>query len=222
MLYLMSSGRATTGMNTSAARIWPPWVPVSVHDVKNDRRSSGACSSVSELAPACSPAAERPCSSRQKTSSAGAAQPIWSYVGRQPIRNVEQPHQHEREHEDLLPADPVTEVAEDDRTERPGDVREAEGGERHHQRRGVVVGEEDVREDQRRGGAEDEEVVVLHRAAHEAGDGRPAWRLAGQRVGRLSCRSCSVPPSGVLLVVSLPRAGASGRVASGRWWMVCG
>ena len=78
-------------MKTSAARIWPPWVPVSVHDVKKERRSSGACSSVSELAPACSPAAESPWSSRQKTSSAGAAQPILSYDGRQPMRNVEKP-----------------------------------------------------------------------------------------------------------------------------------
>ena len=91
MPYLMSSGSATTGMKTSAARICPPWVPVSVQEVKNERRSSGECSSVSELAPACSPAAERPCSTRHSTSSAGAPQPMASYDGRQPIRNVETP-----------------------------------------------------------------------------------------------------------------------------------
>src|SRR3954452_19839781 len=119
-------------MKARAARIWPPWVPVRVQDVKKLRRSSGACSSVSELAPACSPAADRPCSSRQSTSSAGAAQPIWSKVGIRPMAKVAEPiHQH------LLPADPVTVVTEDDRADRAGDVRDPEGGERHHQRRGV-------------------------------------------------------------------------------------
>ena len=65
----------------------------------------------------------------------------------------------------------VAVVAEDDRADRPGDVGEGEGRERHHQRRGVGVGEEHVREDQGRGSTEQEEVVVLDGAAHEAGQG---------------------------------------------------
>lgn len=76
MPYLNSSGIATTGMNTSASRIWPPWVPVRVQEVKNTRRLSGACSSESDEAPACSPAAESPCMSRASTSRIGASQPI--------------------------------------------------------------------------------------------------------------------------------------------------
>ena len=75
----------------SAARIWPPCVPVSVHDVKNERRSSGACSRVSDEAPACSPAADRPCMRRQTTRSAGASQPTCSNEGRQPMMKVDMP-----------------------------------------------------------------------------------------------------------------------------------
>ena len=56
--------------------IRPVWVPLSVKLVKNARRSSGACSRLSEFAPACSPEAEKPCSSRSATSSAGAHRPI--------------------------------------------------------------------------------------------------------------------------------------------------
>ena len=78
-------------MKTRAARIWPPWVPVSVQEVKNARRLSGACSSVMEEAPACSPAAERPWQSRASTSRAGAHQPMVLKSGRQPIAKVEAP-----------------------------------------------------------------------------------------------------------------------------------
>lgn len=88
---LISSGRATTGMKMRAARICPPWVPVSVHDVKNERRESGACSRVSDDAPACSPAAESPCARRHSTSRAGANQPICAKPGRQPMTKVESP-----------------------------------------------------------------------------------------------------------------------------------
>ena len=184
MLYLMSSGSATTGMKTSAARIWPPWVPVSVQEVKNERRSSGACSSVSELAPACSPAAESPCSSRHSTSSAGAPQPIGVVRRQAADQERRDAHQQQGEQQHLLPADPVAEVADEDRADRAGDVGEAERRERQHQGGGVVAGEEDVREDQCGGGAEDEEVVVLHGAAHEAGQRGLARRLAAARSAR--------------------------------------
>ncbi len=90
-VYLASSGIETNGIITSEAKISPPCVPVSVHDVKNDRRLSGACSRVRELAPACSPAAEKPCNSRHSTSSAGAAQPMVAKLGRHPMRNVDAP-----------------------------------------------------------------------------------------------------------------------------------
>ena len=72
-----SSGIAATGRNTAVARIDPAWVPLRVKLVKNARRWSGACSRLIELAPACSPPAERPCTSRSTTSSTGARVPIW-------------------------------------------------------------------------------------------------------------------------------------------------
>ncbi|MDQ0948252.1 hypothetical protein QFZ24_002175 [Streptomyces phaeochromogenes] len=86
-----SSGSAATGMNTSVARSWPPWVPLSVKLVKKPRLFAGACSSDMEFALACSPAAEMPCRTRQITRSTGASVPTWSRVGRQPMRNVESP-----------------------------------------------------------------------------------------------------------------------------------
>ena len=123
-------------------------------------------------APACSPAAERPWQSRASTSRAGAHQPIVLKSGRQPMTKVEAPISSSVNMRTFRRPDPVTEVAEDDGADRPGDVGEAEGGERHDRRVGVGVGEEDVREDQRGGGTEDEEVVVLDGAAQEAGEGR--------------------------------------------------
>ena len=79
------------GRKTAVAMIRPACVPLSVKLVKNARRCSGACSRLSELAPDCSPDADRPCSSRSETSSTGAQMPMWSYVGRQPTRKVDTP-----------------------------------------------------------------------------------------------------------------------------------
>ena len=166
-----SSGSAATGMKTRVARIRPAWVPLRVKLVKKPRRPSGACSSVSEFAPLCSPAADRPCSTRSTTSRIGAATPIGG-VGRQAADQERRgAHQQQGQDQHLLAADPVAEVADDDRADRPGDVGDAERGQR--QQRGgrrVGVGEEDRREDQAGGGAVDEEVVVLERAADEAGE----------------------------------------------------
>src|SRR5699024_7854029 len=62
-------------------------------------------------------------------------------------------HDEQRGDEGLLPADPVAEVAEDDRAEGAGDEGDAEDRERAEQlRRRRLVGEEERREDQRRGG----------------------------------------------------------------------
>ena len=71
-----SLSTAASGRKTAGARIWPPWVPLRVKLVKKPRRSSGECSKDIELAPACSPAAERPCSSRSTTRRTGARRPI--------------------------------------------------------------------------------------------------------------------------------------------------
>ena len=78
-------------MKTRAARIWPPWVPVRVQEVKKERRLSGACSSVMDEAPACSPAAEKPWQRRASTSRTGAHQPTVLKSGRQPMAKVEAP-----------------------------------------------------------------------------------------------------------------------------------
>lgn len=72
-----SSGSAEIGRKTSVARIRPAWVPLSVKLVKKARRCGGACSSVIELAPACSPAAEMPCNMRSTTSMMGDRMPAW-------------------------------------------------------------------------------------------------------------------------------------------------
>src|SRR6202030_4042176 len=86
-----SSGSHEIGRKTAVARISPAWVPLNVKLVKKARRSAGACSSVIELAPACSPEAEKPWQRRKNTSRMGARIPIWLYVGRQPTRKVEAP-----------------------------------------------------------------------------------------------------------------------------------
>ena len=190
-----SSGSATNGIITSEARIRPPWVPVSVQEVKNARRWSGACSRVSELAPACSPAAEKPCSSRHSTSSAG----------REPSRrrrrwagsrsaNVETP---------ISTSVNISTLRRPIRSPKwPSDERADRAGRRRRRRTWrttctsaavvVAVGEEDLREDQRGGGAEEEEVVVLDGAAHEAGQRgllrRPRRRDRRRAVGSGWCR----------------------------------
>lgn len=86
-----SCGSAATGRKIAVARIWPACVPLRVKLVKYARRRSGACSSDIEFAPACSPAAESPCSSRKTTSRIGASTPTAPYVGRQPTANVAAP-----------------------------------------------------------------------------------------------------------------------------------
>ena len=182
MLYLISSGRARTGMKTRAARIWPPWVPVRVQEVKKERRLSGACSSVMRggagLLAGGGQALAEPCQHQQ-----GRSPPADGLEVRQAADDEGRgAHQQQREHEDLPPAHPVTEVAEDDGADRAGHVGEAEGGEGHDRRVGVGVGEEDVREDQRGRGTEDEEVVVLDGAAQEAGEG-----CLLRRPGRWQC-----------------------------------
>src|SRR5699024_1472650 len=76
----------------------------------------------------------------------------------------------QRGDEGLLPADPVAEVAEDDRAEGAGDEGDAEDRERAEQlRRRRLVGGEERREDQRRGGRVGVEVEEYERGADHRG-----------------------------------------------------
>ena len=80
-------------------------------------------------------------------------------------------HQHQRDDEHLLAADAVTEVAEDDATERPGDEADRVGAEGQQGRVDRVgVREEQRAEDERCGRAVEEEVVPLHGGADQAGE----------------------------------------------------
>jgi hypothetical protein len=82
-------------------------------------------------------------------------------------------HQQQGEDQHLLAAEHVAEVADDDRADGAGHVRDAEGGQREQDAGGrLALGEEHLREHQPGGGAVDEEVVVLQHAADEAGQGR--------------------------------------------------
>ena len=65
-------------MNTAVASRVPNWVPCRVQLVVYARRSSSECSSDMEMALACSPAADRPWTTRHSTSSTGASIPTWS------------------------------------------------------------------------------------------------------------------------------------------------
>jgi hypothetical protein len=80
-----------TGMNTSVARIAPACVPLRVQLVKKARLELAECSSVSEFAPLCSPAADRPCNRRSSVRMMGAALPIVLASGNRPIASVEAP-----------------------------------------------------------------------------------------------------------------------------------
>jgi hypothetical protein len=81
-----------------------------------------------------------------------------------------QAHHHERGDEDLLPAQPVTDVTHDERADGSGQIADPERGQgkqrpgRRRRRR-----EEDLAEDQRGSGAVDEEVVILQSASDPGG-----------------------------------------------------
>ena len=75
-------------------------------------------------------------------------------------------HQQQRRDQDPAPAQAVADVSHEERPDRTGDVRNAEGGERGDVRgRVVALREEDVGEHERCCCAVDGEVVVLQRAA---------------------------------------------------------
>jgi hypothetical protein len=81
-------------------------------------------------------------------------------------------HEQEGEDEDLLAAEAVADVSEDDRADRAGGVADAESGEGEQgPGRGVRGGEEDLAEHEGGGGPVDEEVVVLQGGADPGGDG---------------------------------------------------
>jgi hypothetical protein len=97
-------------------------------------------------------------------------------VGRQHAdQGAAHTHQDHAQHEHLLAADPVTEVAEHDAAERAGEVpggQGAEAGNGGDQR--IEVGEEDLAEHHRRGRGVQQEVVVLDHAAEVARQHRTA------------------------------------------------
>ncbi|CAM5735459.1 hypothetical protein SALBM311S_03933 [Streptomyces alboniger] len=115
-------------MKTRVASSCPPCVPLRVKLVKKPRRSGGACSRVMELALACSPAAEMPCSTRHRTSRTGASVPTWSRVGRQPMRKVDRPIRIRVKTMIFFQAEPVPVVTQEERADRTGRVRDAERG----------------------------------------------------------------------------------------------
>ncbi|NYE02862.1 hypothetical protein BJY21_004046 [Kineosphaera limosa] len=90
-------------------------------------------------------------------------------------------HDEQRPDQRALAADPVAEVAEDDRADGPGEEGDGERREgRQHRGIGVCCREEDRREDQRCRGPEDEEVVELDRRTDRTRGRDPLQRgLAG-------------------------------------------
>ena len=89
--------------------------------------------------------------------------------GQQADQGAADAHQGHAQHEHLLAADPVAEVAEHDAAERAGEVaggERAEAGDGADQR--VEVGEEDLVEHDRGGRGVQQEVVVLDHAAEVA------------------------------------------------------
>ena len=184
---------APIGRKTAVAMIWPAWVPLSVKLVKKPapvRRARARGSSSSRR-----PARRRPRSpaaAAGTTSRTGAPDADLVVGGQAADEERRGAHQREREDQDALAAELVADVAEEERADRPGDVADAEGGERQQRGgRGVGLGEEDLAEDQRGGGAVDEEVVVLQGAADPARQRRLARGLARLERGRCAPASCS-------------------------------
>ena len=141
--------------------------------MKKPRRRSGACSSVRELAPLCSPAADRPCRIAQEHEDHRVRRRrSRRRRARRPIAKVETPISSRVRTSIFLrptvsPKWPMMTAPIG-----PGDVGDAERGQRQQRGGGGVgVREEDLREHQAGGGAVDEEVVVLEHAADEAGEG---------------------------------------------------
>ncbi len=104
-------------------------------------------------------------------------------------------HQQQGHDQDVLAAEPVAVVAEDDAAERPGDEADGVGGEgeqRADER--LEAREEQLVEHQRGGGAVDEEVVPLQRGADQARHDDVAYRrrVAGD-FGRESASAMGPP-----------------------------
>jgi hypothetical protein len=78
-------------------------------------------------------------------------------------------HDHERENEHRLASNAISEVTDDDSSERPCDKTHGIGGQgRKPSDKRIKCGKEDLVEDQRCGGSIEEEVVPLNRGANEA------------------------------------------------------
>ncbi|MCY1494607.1 hypothetical protein D9M68_284820 [compost metagenome] len=98
-------------------------------------------------------------------------------------------HHDQGDHQGVLAADPVAEVAEDDAAERAGDEAgpQRDEGQQRGQARVHVAGEEHLAEYQRGGQAIDVEVIPLDGGADEGGDTRLAGLLVEGGVVRRRC-----------------------------------
>ena len=116
--------------------------------------------------------------------------------GTRPIRNDAVPMMSIVSTSIFLRPSSVAEVAEDDATQRAGQVAGGEGAEREDDRGELVQsGEEDRRKHQRRGRAVQQEVVELDRAAEIAGENDPTHLslFVGQLAGGVDDRHVLVP-----------------------------
>ena len=118
--------------------------------------------------------------------------------GQQPDREGRAAHHQQRDDQQLLAADPVAEVAEDQGADRPGEEarprRCAKAAGCRRTRR--LLGEEQGREDERGGRAVEEEVVPLDRGADDARADDAAEARAG--AARVRTWMCLLVEAGVV------------------------
>ena len=101
-------------------------------------------------------------------------------------------HDHQRQQQHLLAADPVAEVAEDQPADRAGEEADGEGGEGRELRgRAVEAVEVELVEDHGRGRAVEEEVVPLDGGADRRGEGDPARARRQSAVRRVGAHAAS-------------------------------
>src|SRR5690606_34841331 len=107
-------------------------------------------------------------------------------------RNAHEPHGPE---EHGLSSDAVSEVPEDNATERAGKVADGECAEACDRARDrVKIREEDLVENERRHRAVEQEVVVLHRAAQKGRkDDKPELLVFSLRFRDVVCRQSNTP-----------------------------
>ena len=159
------------------ARSRPIGTPTCGQLALRPRRRSSPDSSVIRTAPPHSPPRPSPWTKRSATSSDRRPHPDRRVGRHQADRERREAHQQQGDDQDVLAAELVAVVAEDDAAEGAGDEAHGvgrEGQQGAHQR--LEAGEEELVEDQRGGGAVDEEVVPLQRRPDQARDDDAAHR----------------------------------------------